>query len=241
MAIRSAWLDKALVKFTVSVGKRWFGTLRVQIVRAHPHDDPRERPTSSILSVWHEDLMVGCLAFAPHGLQVLVSQSREGNAITRTIEGLGFSAIRGSSKRGGVQAMRHMLKQIGTTNLAITPDGPKGPRQQVKEGITYLASRSGAPIVPMGLAYNCAYRFRTWDRLAWALPWSRIVIYLMPALHIPPGADKDSLGQYTAQLQTSMQEATRRARQCLQQRRSYFSNACEVSLNHASNLRGGMS
>jgi lysophospholipid acyltransferase (LPLAT)-like uncharacterized protein len=218
MAIRSPWITGAVVNICVTLGRQWFRSLRVHVVCAQAEDDPRTRDSSSILSIWHEDLMAGCLSFAPHGLQVLVSQSRDGDMVTRTIEGLGFSTIRGSSKRGGARAMLHMLQQIQQTSLAITPDGPKGPRREVKDGVLYLASRSGMPIVPMGVAYGMAYRFRSWDRLAWPCYFSTVVIYMMPSLYLPPNAEKDGLSPYRDQLQASMREASRRAEACLADR-----------------------
>src|SRR5688500_7464140 len=130
MAVRNRWLRTALVKFALVLCKSWWSTLRIHIDCVQPELDPRVRPANCILSTWHEDLIAGCVSFSRCNLKVLVSHSKDGDYISQTIEGLGFSTIRGSSKRGGAQALREMLRAIADNCLAITPDGPKGPRRE---------------------------------------------------------------------------------------------------------------
>jgi lysophospholipid acyltransferase (LPLAT)-like uncharacterized protein len=215
MAIRSSWFKNLIVSGSLALFRAWWSTLRIHIVCPDTASDPRGHSSQLILSMWHEDLVAGCVSFRNRNLKVLVSHSNDGNYITRTIEGIGFSTIRGSSKRGGAQALREMIRAVGENCIAITPDGPTGPRREVKEGITYLASRAEAPIVALGCAYSNGHRFRSWDQTVLMWPWSRVVIYVMPRLEVPRSSGKDELDGYTAELQQRMKTAQTCATQIL--------------------------
>ncbi|QDU29736.1 hypothetical protein ETAA8_48510 [Anatilimnocola aggregata] len=214
MVFYKRWFNYSLVAFALTVGRLWLKSVRVQVI-CDPDDDVRVNPAGHIISLWHQDIIMACMSLTSSQMKVLVSHSEDGGYITRTINGLGFSTIRGSSKKGGAQAMREMLRETRASCVAITPDGPKGPPLQVKEGVTYLASRSGSPILAVGCAYGRAHRFGSWDRLFCPLPFSRVVVYLMPGLEVPRSADKQELDQYTADLQQRMIEAHERAEEHL--------------------------
>ena len=84
------------------------------------------------------------------GAKVLISPSRDGELIARTMDYFGLGTVRGSSRRGGRAAFRELV-ELGRTpfDLAITPDGPKGPRHQLKDGVVELARITGRPVVPL--------------------------------------------------------------------------------------------
>jgi lysophospholipid acyltransferase (LPLAT)-like uncharacterized protein len=111
---------------------------------------------------------------------------------------LGLRVVRGSSTRGGSLALRDMMNVGGRSHLAVTPDGPRGPRRQVKLGIVYLASRTGLPIVPIGVGYGKAWRARSWDRFALPCPFSRMIGLLGVPIPVPAGLDRDGLERYRA-------------------------------------------
>lgn len=116
------------------------------------------------------------------GIQVLVSESRDGEVITRVIERLGFRTVRGSSSRGGARAIAQLvaLAQEGW-DLGITPDGPKGPRFSAEPGAVLVAARGEIPIVPLGVAATRAWRARSWDRFLVPKPFARVwVVYGAP-------------------------------------------------------------
>jgi len=110
---------------------------------------------SVILSFWHAQQLMMPLAIPRLVAHVLISQHRDGELIRRIIARFGLDAVRGSSTRGGAEALRRMIR-IGRSggNLALTPDGPKGPRQIAKIGVIQLARATGAPIIPM--AFGCS-------------------------------------------------------------------------------------
>jgi lysophospholipid acyltransferase (LPLAT)-like uncharacterized protein len=118
-------------------------------------------------------------------LRVLVSQSVDGEIITRTIAGIGLKAIRGSSQKrtdpaktkGGMAAFREMARWAKDGgSIAITPDGPRGPAQVMADGAPVLARFTGLPVIMVGLASRPCMRANTWDRTVFPVPFSKGVI-----------------------------------------------------------------
>ena len=93
-------------------------------------------------------------------------------------------------------AVRGMLKAGRDCHLALTPDGPRGPRQKVKPGLIYLAARLGLPIVPVGFGYERPWRLQSWDRFALPVPFGTLVGVLGEELRVPAGLDRDGLERY---------------------------------------------
>ena len=108
-----------------------------------------------ILAFWHAQQLMMPLALPGLEAHVLISQHRDGELIRRIVARFGLDAVRGSSTRGGAEALRQLIR-LGRSgaNLVITPDGPKGPRQVAKMGAVQLARATGLPIIPM--AFSCS-------------------------------------------------------------------------------------
>lgn len=109
-------------------------------------------------------------------IAVMVSQSRDGQIVESFLDRYRFRTVRGSSSRGGRRAMISLLRLLKEGwDAAVTPDGPRGPRYRVQDGILALASVSGLPIVPVSYASSLRYVFRgSWDHFRLPLPGSRI-------------------------------------------------------------------
>jgi hypothetical protein len=124
------------------------------------------------------------------GIRVLVSQSRDGEIIARILGRLGFDTARGSSSRGGDRAALK-LAALGREgyDLAVTPDGPRGPRGSVAPGVAVVAARSGAPIVPVAVAARPAWNARSWDRFLVPPPFARVWVVYGESIDVPAGAD----------------------------------------------------
>ena len=169
-------------------------------------------------ALWHGDLWHLAWSFRRQGASVLVSTHRDGELVARVLSRLGFGLVRGSSTRGGSQALReiHRLARDGGGDLAFTIDGPKGPARVPKDGILYAASRTGLPIVPIGVAVDRAWRARSWDGLRIGKPAARVVVALGDELRIPADVDhRDLLARYGPQLAAAMAAAEARARERL--------------------------
>lgn len=149
-------------------------------VRLRHHGDERmraweQRGERFILAFWHRHLLLMPYAYRGRGISVLVSQSRDGELIARTVARLGIDSSRGSSSRGGVAGMRTILRKGEEGyDLAFTPDGPRGPAGEVQPGVILAAAATGFPIQPVAVAATRAKRLRSWDRFLVPLPFSTV-------------------------------------------------------------------
>jgi lysophospholipid acyltransferase (LPLAT)-like uncharacterized protein len=100
---------------------------------------------------------------------------------------LGMGSVRGSSSRRGSTALRELSVKIEEGyDLAVTPDGPRGPKYCLGPGVVFLAQKTGAPILPLHARYHHVFRLKTWDSFPIPLPFSRVDIILDPSITIDP-------------------------------------------------------
>lgn len=146
-----------------------------------------------ILSFWHEQLFLMILGYHGPGGRVLISGSRDGELIARTMKCFGMGSVRGSSRRGGRAAFRELV-QLGKEplDLVITPDGPKGPRRELKDGLVELARITGRPVVPMAFVSSRGHRFASWDRFFLPYPFGRGIYAYGEAVQYLPGEASES-------------------------------------------------
>jgi lysophospholipid acyltransferase (LPLAT)-like uncharacterized protein len=200
------WLIERLGPLTL---RAWFTTIRLRWYGGkHTHPDPRTR-ASAIYVLWHQRLLCFAYTHARFGGRLLVSQSGDGEILARLAASLGFSPIRGSSRRGGSTAMRALLAEAGSGyDFGITPDGPRGPRQVFKEGAVYLASRSGLPVVPITVTYRRYWQCRGWDRLQLPWPFTRGVIHVGAPVSVPPALDDAGIEAWRLRLEGTLRSLT---------------------------------
>lgn len=173
----------------------------------------------SVLAFWHE-----CLPFMPSlammarhqpgyrpvQVHTLVSLHRDGRFIGNVMQRFGVGAVLGSSSRGGAEALRRLLRLLTEgCIIAITPDGPRGPRHQAQPGVAQLAALAGVPIVPCAVRTTFRLRLKSWDRMLIPLPFGRGVIVCGPALTIPRTAWREAVPVITQ----AMNQVTERAEQ----------------------------
>jgi lysophospholipid acyltransferase (LPLAT)-like uncharacterized protein len=150
--------------------RAWMSTLRIRWTVPENTAEHLDRGEPVIYAIMHETLLPTPWTHRKLGLIVMVSRHRDGEIVTRILERSGFGTARGSTTRGGSTALREMIEAATAgRSLAITPDGPKGPRRRVQPGVIEIARRSGVPVIPGAITYRPAHRFRSWDRML--LPW----------------------------------------------------------------------
>lgn len=153
--------------------------------------------TPGIYIVWHGRVLVLPHLYAARHIRVLVSRSRDGELVTRFIRRFGGLTVRGSSSRGGAEALRALAELLrGGWNVLVIPDGPKGPREIVKPGVVVLARLTGAPIVPMAVGASAEWRVRSWDEFRIPKPFARCVVRFGDPIRIPRALDR--AGEETA-------------------------------------------
>ena len=170
-----------------------------------------------IFSLWHNRLALSLpvyrryfLARQPQRkLAALISASRDGAILARTLEHLGVESVRGSSSRRGAQALRELSTWAGKNyDLAITPDGPRGPRYQVQEGIVALAQITGHPIVPVSAHIRWKKCFKSWDTFQFPLPFTRCDVRIGEPVTVPREVSEDDREGYRAELEARMNALT---------------------------------
>jgi len=192
---RSQRLTLYLVPRIASAFIRILGsTLRYEDVIA-PGVTPGSRiPGPVVYAFWHRCLLSCAYYFRGQKIAILISRSFDGELIARTVERLGFIAIRGSSSRGGAVALRQIADEYARgTRCAITADGPRGPNMVAKPGTAQLANLVGAWVGTFYVLPLRAWELKTWDRFLIPKPFSRVLITWPP--HVPA----DQVSELTVQ------------------------------------------
>lgn len=132
-----------------------------------------------VTAMWHGRMLtlMPVRLHCRRGIGVLVSPSDDGGLATKALRRFGYRVIRGSLSRGGSRALREMHEWLaGGGQLVVTPDGPRGPRHAINVGTAWLARATGAPILPVGVAVDRAWRLRSWDHFTIPKPFARLCI-----------------------------------------------------------------
>lgn len=134
-------------------------------------------PGPAVYAFWHRSLLLCAWHFRDWPIAILISQSFDGELIARTVERLGFIAIRGSSSRGGAGGLRSLERAYRAGHYcAITADGPRGPSMIAKPGVRQLAELVGSDVGVFAVHPERAWTLRTWDRFLVPKPFSRVVV-----------------------------------------------------------------
>jgi lysophospholipid acyltransferase (LPLAT)-like uncharacterized protein len=154
----------------------------------------RRKGQRFILAFWHNRQVFFTTTHRHQGFSVMVSMSRDGGIIAKVMSLSGIHASRGSSSRGGAAGLREMaavLEKGG--DLAISPDGPKGPVYEVKPGVLFLAQKMNIPIIPITNSLsNKLVLERSWDKFQVPLPFGRAVVRYGEPIWVKEGDDMDA-------------------------------------------------
>jgi len=188
----------------------WMQTLDFQAAlydtTIDPADDDFRGPC--IYVFWHDQIMF-CVYLRSHSnIAMLLSKHGDAQWLDEATRHLGFTVVRGSTNRGGVAALRELMRQSEGMNLAVTPDGPRGPRRKLAPGVIYLSSKLQIPLVCLGLAYQRPWRLPTWDRFAIPKPFSRARAVCSPFMQIPAELDRGEVEAYRMQVEQMLNFCT---------------------------------
>ncbi len=164
-----------------------------------------------IYVTWHEYLLLPLYLGSDADVCMLLSRHSDGQLLSTTLRHFGIEQVCGSEGRGGVEALRNLIRVSERKHIALIPDGPRGPRRRVKLGLIYLAARSGLPVVPSGFGLRRPWRLKSWDRFALPRPWSRAAYVVGPPIFVPQNASKFELEHYRSVVQDCLDANTRAA------------------------------
>jgi lysophospholipid acyltransferase (LPLAT)-like uncharacterized protein len=208
LKIRNRYLTKLIALAAVALVRVLFKTCRIEIATevpgCCPYEDTGDR--RFLYCVWHDDILMTVFCGRPKKMAGLVSPHQDGSYLADAMQRVGITSVRGSSKRGASRAMRELLDRVRDLHVAITPDGPRGPRRQMKTGIIFLASRSGRVIIPTAYACRRAWRIRgNWTDMQLPMPFTRVHARGGPAFVVPADLDREQLELYAQRLQAEME------------------------------------
>lgn len=144
-----------------------------------------------IYAVWHGRILLLPVLYGWRRARVLASRSRDGELVTRFVGRFGLEAVRGSSSRGGAEALRLLARSLKQgRDAVVVPDGPTGPAETVKPGIVALARLSGAAIVPLAFGASSEWRLGSWDAFRIPRPFARCVARFGEPIAVPRVADR---------------------------------------------------
>jgi lysophospholipid acyltransferase (LPLAT)-like uncharacterized protein len=172
---RVAWLTRIGIWVVHLLGRTW----RIRVDNDAPWRRLREKGKPIIFVFWHGQMLPLLYVHRGQGVTVLISEHGDGELIARVASSLGYRTLRGSTSRGAARALIEMTKAIEQgAELAITPDGPRGPARSVAPGAVTVAQRTGVPIIPVGVSVRTGWHLKSWDRFVIPRPFSRIqVVY----------------------------------------------------------------
>jgi hypothetical protein len=188
-------------------------TLRVRASGVEPLRPLWRARRPLIYAVWHGRILIVPWLNArlreregARCVRVLASRSRDGELVAAFVRRFGLDVVRGSSSRGGAAALRALARAVRAgEDVAVVPDGPRGPACRLQAGIIALAAATGAPIVPLGVAARPARRLASWDRFMVPAPFARCAVVFGAALDVGRDADRET---QRARVERALQDVT---------------------------------
>jgi hypothetical protein len=193
-------------------------SLRVKKSNASLFEEGR-RHKPSVIAFWHGSMLLGWYLHRPrkkYPAAALVSQSKDGEILSATLDRWGYAMIRGSSHVGGKEAMQLMVDAVTEGNsLCITPDGPTGPRHEMKMGAVRAAQRAHVPLFLVGIAVKRKTMLKSWDRFEIPLPFTEASVWYSDPIMVSHEIRDELLENFLRATQEQLQELNSKAEQSL--------------------------
>jgi lysophospholipid acyltransferase (LPLAT)-like uncharacterized protein len=209
MADKVSLLTRALGFLSAQGIRAWMGTHEYRSFFYDPANDPRLGTAEPrIYLFWHEYILVPLYLRGHCDIVMLVSRHKDAAILGWVAHHLGYGCVRGSTTRGAVTALLEMKRHGRKSHIALTPDGPQGPRRQMASGAVFLASKSGMPIVPMGFGMSYPKRAKSWDQFAIPYPFSRVRAVIGPTIYVPENLSRDGMEDERVRIEKTMTDLT---------------------------------
>jgi len=213
MKLDSPFLTKLGGLLGAAAIRSWMSTLDYKGAFYDPAVDPALPGCRSqkIYIFWHEYILFPIFLRGHCNLAMLLSRHRDADILSCIAYHLGFEFVRGSTRRGGVAALRQLLAKSRQMHLTITPDGPRGPRRRLAPGAIFLASKLGLPLVLTGYGYDRPWRVNSWDRFAIPRPFARARAVTSPEIYVPPHLDREGIEHFRGKIERLLNRLTEEA------------------------------
>lgn len=183
-------------------------TYRYRIIGIRHEQAALEKYGSVVYASWHQRFFPGITIFATRKpIAIMISQSRDGEMISRAVDILGWQSVRGSSTRGGFRALKHLrsFTQKGY-RVGHIVDGPQGPFGVIKPGLITIAQFAGAPIVPAIMSAQRYWSINSWDRFMIPKPFSKVIVRFTPPIPVPRRLDAPAFEALRQDVEKEMKE-----------------------------------
>jgi lysophospholipid acyltransferase (LPLAT)-like uncharacterized protein len=203
-------LAKGLLPVVVyAVVRLLYATMRIRAIGGEIPRAFHDRGEGFILVFWHARLLMLPFCYTGKGVYALVSSHGDGEIIANVMKRFRHHLVRGSSSKGGKEAFHDMIRLArNNRDLAITPDGPRGPAEVVKPGVAQVARLSGRPVIPLAFGASRGKRFASWDRFLVPYPFSRGVFVWGEPLFYRKGEEVEA---FCLRIEEALRDTTRRA------------------------------
>ncbi len=148
--------------------------------------------TKTINIFWHNRIGLMPKLYKGKGAKILISEHSDGEIITKIVEKYkGLSTVRGSTRRGSIKAIKGLLREVKNFDICITPDGPRGPKYKLQNGVVYLAKLTGYPVIPLAYNVKKKFIFNSWDNFIFPYPFNEIVYVAGKPVYINKNDDME--------------------------------------------------
>ena len=159
-----------------------------------------------ILAFWHGRLLMMPYLYTGDRMRILISRHKDGEYIAHTMSWFGHRSIRGSTTKGGTVALKQVVRALRSgMDVGFTPDGPRGPRHRVQQGIIQAARLGGVPILPVSFSAKPARILRSWDQFLLPLPFSRGTFLYGAPIEVPSDSSSEVVEQLRSELERRLQ------------------------------------
>lgn len=161
--------------------------------------------TKGVVAFWHGDMLPVWWLFRRQNAHGLVSMSNDGRYLAMLLTHWGYSLVRGSSSKGGSEAIAELVGAAKDSLVLVTPDGPRGPRNTAKPGAVIVAHRASVDVFPVRVSMGNVYRFlRSWDLFALPLPFCKISITIGAAIPVGAHSTREDVTRLTDELSQAL-------------------------------------
>jgi lysophospholipid acyltransferase (LPLAT)-like uncharacterized protein len=195
----------------ISAGLLWLicATIRKSIEDGKWELQARESESGIIVTAWHGRLLYFAFRYRGKGASALISHSRDGELIARLARLFGFRIVRGSKSKGGMAASRELYRRLKRgENVAIAPDGPRGPGRHAHQGVISLAGFTGCPIYPVSVGFKRKKVFGGWDNMVLPYPFTAARIVFGEPVYVPHRAGEDLIEAKRMELENVLNRIT---------------------------------
>lgn len=171
-------------------------TWRVRVVNGDFVEAEHRRGQPIMLILWHGQLLPLLWAHRNRQIAVMISEHRDGELIARMATALGCRLVRGSTSRGAARALLGACREVEAGfDIAVTPDGPRGPAGSVAPGALVISQRTGVPMIPVAASASRGWRLRSWDKFLIPKPFARVTVAYSDPIRVTADTPRDATEQ----------------------------------------------